>query len=399
YKFVEVEQRESGQMRIHSSTGRTNWWGRPHAALAEYAKLAGKGKGKAEKAQIRRGCRRLALDGVPTAGRKAPDTAKLHRKIWGQRIRKIEKVGFDVLDGMVLQAAKEVTFSLRDDLRRGFQEYALWLTSAERSTPEVLYRITKLWRRRHHEYIRSGVKVSSQMESAGLKAMHFEAMWKDSTSHLDAVEVLNDLRETAKEAFVRIYNSCEEKIARPWQVLQALIMRPPKDGEKQDSAALTGGGDRALALLVRQDLGAVRLEQVRRWARGVEGDSDALHAGNSCPREAAARALGDETSQELGAHSAGALAGAKRFHDSPAFATVARCGKLQPRAWFDDIGPRAAGSFKTVKEGIVEAAKTLKEAREMEGLTATSKSVILSADFSTTKQAAKELSDASVILK
>eukprot|EP00959_Pyramimonas_sp_CCMP1952_P266768 5577177-Pyramimonas_sp.AAC.1 len=35
----------------------------------------------------------------------------------------------------------------------------------------------------------------------------------------------------------------------------------------------------------------------------------------------------------------------------------------------------------------------------MEGLTATSKSVILSADFSTTKQAAKELSDASVILK
>ena len=93
------------------------------------------------------------------------------------------------------------------------------------------------------------------MEGMGLKAKDFEAMWKDNRSHLEAIEVLSELREKAKEqptpswslealdaavqgapnkgkgtdqmnmddirrlppagreAFVTMYNSCEEKIA------------------------------------------------------------------------------------------------------------------------------------------------------------------------------------------
>ena len=73
--------------------------------------------------------------------------------------------------------------------------------------------------------------------------------------------------------------------------------------------------------------------------------------------------------------------------------------KVQPRAWFDDIRPRAAGGLKAVKEVIVQATKTLKQELETEGLSVASKSAIFTTDFDAATQAAKALKDAGVILK
>eukprot|EP00959_Pyramimonas_sp_CCMP1952_P245381 5128565-Pyramimonas_sp.AAC.1 len=51
------------------------------------------------------------------------------------------------------------------------------------------------------------------------------------------------LPENGRLAFIDMCNSCEEEVAWPWQTLQAMVMLQPKDAERIDETALTGGGD------------------------------------------------------------------------------------------------------------------------------------------------------------
>eukprot|EP00959_Pyramimonas_sp_CCMP1952_P181085 3786535-Pyramimonas_sp.AAC.1 len=96
-------------------------------ALDTYAELKTRRRKDSQLKQLEECSRRLAMEGVPSAGRTATKTATLHRKIWSQRIKQISMVEESALEGMVKQAKLEAKIALKEDLRRGAKDYARWL--------------------------------------------------------------------------------------------------------------------------------------------------------------------------------------------------------------------------------------------------------------------------------
>ena len=85
YDLTNTEQKEKGQRRMRYSTYSANWWARAESATSALAKLKRRQVGEKEITALETCCRRLALDGVPTAGATASATARLHRAVWQDR--------------------------------------------------------------------------------------------------------------------------------------------------------------------------------------------------------------------------------------------------------------------------------------------------------------------------
>jgi len=367
YELRNTEQREKGQRRMRYSTYSANWWARAVSATSVIATMKRRQADHKEVKALAACCRRLAQDGVPTAGAKASPTARLHRHLWKTRLQDMEAQSQDVLDGMAQQAQKEEHNALRYELRRSGKEYAKWLSDT--CDNGTMHRMTKPKPRHEDEMVDAQEKACSTLERLDLKARTFEEIWSSKQEkHDDHVQLLQELREQAqhttpaqwtvdqfdtaiigipdsgkgtdrlstsdarrlpakgRNAIVNLLNDVEAEIAWPWQTMQSIVMIQPKPSSNKGPSAVADGGDRALALLpwLCRTWELMHRESVRTWAQEVEEPWDAAIAGNSCLREAMIRALGDEVADAFGIHSSIALLDIKRFYDSLSFPKIVK---------------------------------------------------------------------------
>eukprot|EP00959_Pyramimonas_sp_CCMP1952_P449831 9418563-Pyramimonas_sp.AAC.1 len=101
-----------------------SWWTRAESATSRLAKLKRRQAGQREISSLETCCRRLAWDGVPSAGAAASATARLHRAIWRDRLADMSVIEVGVIEGIALQAAEEAKKALGYELRRSGQECA-----------------------------------------------------------------------------------------------------------------------------------------------------------------------------------------------------------------------------------------------------------------------------------
>ena len=73
----------------------------------------------------------------------ADDMTPVHRDIWKQRMRTVEELSLEVLEGMTMQVERESAMALRLDLGRSRREYTKWLADAVSTDPGRLHIITK----------------------------------------------------------------------------------------------------------------------------------------------------------------------------------------------------------------------------------------------------------------
>ena len=158
-----------------------NWWSRAESATSTLAKLRRKQVGAKEIAELETCCRRLAMDGVPSAGAAATATAKLHRAVWRDRLSDMSIVGVEVIEGMAMQATEEARKALRYELRRSGQEYARWL--ADKCDNGTMHRMTKPQLRHEDEMIEDEEMASSTLARLDLKTKAFEKIWSDGQEH------------------------------------------------------------------------------------------------------------------------------------------------------------------------------------------------------------------------
>ena len=364
------EVKEYGQRYPRFADYKADWWNRTANTLNTIVELTKKHKGSEMIKNAAKTCRYLAIEGLPPLGRNTSATARLHRKIWKDRLLNTEKQDILILEGMQTQAEEQAGKALKEDLAKGRRAYTKWLQDTAKEKPGTIHRITKDAKRYEQEVLQDNVKKHSPTSRIDAKAKTFKELWREGHDDAD-VQLLKDLRQAAKaeevhtwtleqmdqairgapdrgkgvdqmcmtdlrrlptqgrQEFVDMYNNCEKNLAWPWQILEAIVMLEPKGESQPGPSSLSTGGDRALALLswMGRCWELLNREVVRDWVRAVQQPWDAAVPGQSCLREAMVRSIGDETADAVGAATAGGLIDIERFYDSVEFNYAVRAAR------------------------------------------------------------------------
>ena len=336
--------------RTHYKHKQADWWGRASTILRAYFALRKKNTGVRQQRQFEGEARLLVYEGLPTAGAKLSATANLHKQTWTQRLRRLDTVDLDVLQGMLKQAEEETEKALRFDIKHNSQAFVEWLSDPSKAKVGILHKMTKPKPRHEYEYVHTRGKACCPRSIIDAKTSDFKKLWSHPTlTHESYITMISQVREHAMEAPMRtwtledfdfslsnspdrgkgtdklvssdfrrlpcagrqalvdLFNQCEAHVSWPWQLQSTIIMLQPKPE-----------GDRALGLLPQICRAWEKLTRptVAQWVRVAGRHWDAALAGSSCLREAAARILSDEISHALNIVSAKTLADIRRFYDT-----------------------------------------------------------------------------------
>ncbi|CAK0880704.1 unnamed protein product, partial [Prorocentrum cordatum] len=197
YKLEETDSTEKGERSTIFKDMRADWWARVETTLSRRAKLRTRGRGLRQQEEMARAGRQLAYTMPPLKGSPSA-TAQLHHTIWQHRLRKLEEIDNDVIQGMAAQAEEERQAGTRRDYRESTRSFCQWLADTE-AKPGVLHRITKPPLQREEEIATENHTTDSPLEIVDAKMRDFTKVWQDDgIPHSKHTELLKALREQAR---------------------------------------------------------------------------------------------------------------------------------------------------------------------------------------------------------